>query len=291
MMGRNENLVSPQSINPMVSPQPLRILVSNDDGIFAMGIRTLANTLAAKGHQVTVVCPDKERSATGHSLTIHEPIRIEPVDGLFSEGVKAWACSGNPSDCVKLALTALLDEKPDLVVSGINHGPNLGNDTIYSGTVSAAMEGLMEGVTSIAFSLASYTDHRFNIAAECAHQVITHIYQQNLPASLFNVNIPAVDDITLIKGIQLTRLGLRRYIDSFTKRVDPRGKTYYWLAGEAIEDLEQPHHPSISQDIPIDVLAIKQNYITITPLDFNLTALHQLDDYRDRFEMDLSGEK
>ncbi|MFO8236805.1 MAG: 5'/3'-nucleotidase SurE, partial [Prochlorococcaceae cyanobacterium] len=114
---------------------PLRILISNDDGVFAGGIRTLANAANARGHHVTVVCPDQERSATGHGLTLQTPIRAERADELFDDGISAWACSGTPSDCVKLALFSLLDEWPDLVLSGINHGPNLGTDVLYSGTV------------------------------------------------------------------------------------------------------------------------------------------------------------
>ena len=124
---------------------PLRILISNDDGVFADGIRTLAAAAAARGHEVTVVCPDQERSATGHGLTLQAPIRAERADELFAPGVTAWACSGTPADCMKLALFELVKQKPDLVLSGINHGPNLGTDVFCSGTVAAAMEGTLEG--------------------------------------------------------------------------------------------------------------------------------------------------
>ena len=126
-------------------PKPLKLLISNDDGVFALGLRTLANTCAAAGYDVTVVCPDRERSATGHGLTVHQPIRADLVDAVFDKRITAWSCSGTPVDCVKLALNAILTEKPDFVLSGINHGSNLGNDVLYSGTVSAAMEGVMEG--------------------------------------------------------------------------------------------------------------------------------------------------
>ena len=121
----------------------LNILISNDDGIFALGVRTLANTLASAGHKVTVVCPDRERSATGHGLTLHQPIRAEKVNSVFDHNVNAWSCSGTPADCVKFALSAVLTRRPNLVFSGINHGPNLGTDVLYSGTVSAAMEGAL----------------------------------------------------------------------------------------------------------------------------------------------------
>ena len=144
----------------------MRLLISNDDGIFAPGVRTLANTMNAAGHQVTVVCPDRERSATGHGITLHQPIRANLVEGVYDEGITAWACSGTPADCVKLALWSLLDEKPDYVLSGINQGANLGTDVLYSGTVSAAMEGIMEGIPSIALSLTSFTLKDFQPAAD-----------------------------------------------------------------------------------------------------------------------------
>ena len=135
---------------------PLRILISNDDGVFAEGIKALAMEAARRGHRVTVVCPDQERSATGHGLTLQSPIRAERADGLFGEGITAWACSGTPSDCVKLGLGKLLETPPDLVLSGINHGPNLGSDVMYSGTVAAAMEGTIEGLPGMAISSACF---------------------------------------------------------------------------------------------------------------------------------------
>lgn len=248
----------------------MKLLLSNDDGIFSLGIRTLANTLAAAGHDVSVVCPDQERSATGHGLTLHHPIRAEIVESIFHPAVKAWSCSGTPADCVKLALWALLDSKPDFVLSGINQGQNLGSDILYSGTVSAAMEGLLEGIPSIAFSLASYTDRNFVPAAQYARQLLDDLKNNPLPTQmLLNVNIPPVSSEE-IKGVALTRLGIRRYIDVFQKRVDPRGKTYYWLAGEVLEEVEQPddlHLPTT----PTDVEKIRHNYITLTPLHYNLT--------------------
>ncbi|MCA1991614.1 MAG: 5'/3'-nucleotidase SurE, partial [Coleofasciculus sp. S288] len=171
----------------------MKLLISNDDGIFALGIRTLANTLAEAGHDVTVVCPDRERSATGHGLTLHDPIRAEALTTIFHSAVKAWSCSGTPSDCVKLALGALIDGSPDLVLSGINHGSNLGTDILYSGTVSAAMEGVIEGIPSIALSLASYTSREFQTAALFAKALIARLSKQPLAeAMLLNVNVPPV---------------------------------------------------------------------------------------------------
>lgn len=255
----------------------IKLLISNDDGISALGVRTLANTLAEVGYDVTVVCPDGERSATGHGLTLHQPIRAEIVESIFHPKVTAWSCSGTPSDCVKFALSAVLDRRPDFVLAGINHGSNLGTDILYSGTVSAAMEGLLDGIPSIAFSLASYTSKEFQVAANFAHTLVKQLSEQPLPQStLLNVNIPPVTKAE-IAGVVVTRQGLRRYTETFQKRFDPRGKTYYWLVGEVIEELEQPEHIHLPPNIPTDVQAIRQNYITITPLQYNLTDVYSVD--------------
>lgn len=276
----------------------MRLLVSNDDGIFAQGIKTLANTLATAGHEVIVVCPDRERSATGHGLTLHKPIRAEEIDSVFDAGIKAWACSGTPSDCVKLALGALLESPPDLVLSGINHGPNLGTDVLYSGTVSAAMEGVIENLSGIAFSLASFAAKEFQPAANFALTLVDYIAQNPLEEpTLLNVNIPPIPE-NEIEGVIFTRQGIRRYVDLFEKRVDPRGKTYYWLAGEVVEDdedggldslpkwgLDLPHLEWL-QKISTDVLAIRNHCISITPLQYNLsnvTGLANLQDWKIHF--------
>jgi 5'-nucleotidase len=263
----------------------MKILVSNDDGIFSAGIRTLANTLADDGHQVTVVCPDRERSATGHGLTMHKPIRADQITEVFDRRVLAWACSGTPSDCVKLALDALLDSPPDVVVSGINHGPNLGTDVLYSGTVSAAMEGVLEGIASIALSLASFSFHQFEPAAGVARTLLHQLAEQPLERPiLLNVNVPPVAAAE-IKGLKIARLGVRRYFDIFEKRVDPRGKTYYWLAGEVLEDSDVEVFPwgsaggsadLLRQQFPTDIQAIKAHFITLTPLQCDLTAYSSL---------------
>ncbi|BAQ61415.1 5-nucleotidase SurE [Geminocystis sp. NIES-3708] len=249
----------------------MHILISNDDGIFALGIRTLANTMAHHGHRVTVVAPDRERSATGHGLTLHHPIRADIIEGIFAPEVTAWSCSGTPSDCVKLGLSAVLQEKPDFVLSGINQGSNLGTDILYSGTVSAAMEGTIDGITSIAFSLASFTKKEFQPAANYAVRLIQQLTENPFPeATLLNVNIPPIAEND-IAGVKITRQGIRRYIENFQKRLDPRGRSYYWLAGELVEEIEQPEHIYLPPDLPTDVQANKENYITITPLQYNLT--------------------
>ena len=268
----------------------MNILVSNDDGIFALGIRALANALANAGHTVTVVCPDRERSATGHGLTLHRPLRVNQVEEVFDPAVDAWACSGTPSDCVKLALDAVLPNPPDYVVSGITHGANLGTDVLYSGTVSAAMEGVLEGIPAIAFSLTSFSCKTFQPAADFAVKLVAHLETNplNLPI-LLNVNVPPVPTEN-IKGAVIARQGIRRYFDQFEKRTDPRGKIYYWLAGEVMEEGEaeslspsglvtggtesaiETERAALQKKFRTDVSAIKDNYITITPLQYNLTA-------------------
>lgn len=270
----------------MPEATPMKLLLSNDDGIFAPGIRALADTLAAAGHQVTVVCPDRERSATGHGLTLHKPIRADEIDGLFAPQIKAWACSGTPSDCVKLALGALIEEVPDMVLSGINQGANLGTDILYSGTVSAAMEGVIEGLPAIAFSLSSFQTRDFQPAATFAQALVAVFEKQPLPVPmLLNVNVPPVPRGEM-KGALIARQGMRRYIDMFEKRIDPRGKVYYWLAGEVTEEGGDvpPDHAALTQilqglpdfanleTIPTDVQGIRDRYVTITPLQYNLTS-------------------
>jgi 5'-nucleotidase len=244
--------------------EPLRILISNDDGVFAEGIRSLAAEAVARGHQVSVVCPDQERSATGHGLTLQTPIRAERADQLFVEGVRAWACSGTPSDCVKLALFSLLDHWPDLVLSGINHGPNLGTDVLYSGTVSAAMEGTIEGLPALAVSSADYRWRQFAAAAELALDVAERMLAAGWPPStLLNLNVPPLP-AEQIGPLRWCRTAVRRYTDQFEQRVDPRGRSYYWLAGEVANDLEAqvagPTH------WPVDVAQVQGGGASLSPL-------------------------
>ena len=242
----------------------MRILISNDDGVFADGIRTLAAEAARRGHAVTVVCPDQERSATGHGLTLQTPLRAERADELFADGVKAWACSGTPSDCVKLALFALLDEWPDLVLSGINHGPNLGTDVLYSGTVSAAMEGTIEGLHALAVSSADCQWRHFQPAATLALDVAERLLQQGWPEGmLLNLNVPPLPAEQL-GPLRWCRKAVRRYTDQFDQRVDPRGRTYYWLAGEVANDLEAA--VAGPEAWPTDVAHVTGGGVALTPL-------------------------
>lgn len=243
---------------------PLKILISNDDGVFAAGIRTLANAANARGHLVTVVCPDQERSATGHGLTLQTPIRAERADELFDDGITAWACSGTPSDCVKLALFSLLEEWPDLVLSGINHGPNLGTDVLYSGTVSAAMEGTIEGLPALAVSSADFQWRQFEPAARLALDVAETLVAAGWPpAMLLNLNVPP-RPAESIGPLRWCRTAVRRYTDQFDQRVDPRGRTYYWLAGEVANDLEADVAGPAAW--PTDVAHVHGGGASLTPL-------------------------
>ncbi|MGK7900404.1 MAG: 5'/3'-nucleotidase SurE [Hormoscilla sp.] len=255
----------------------MKLLISNDDGILALGVRSLANTLAAAGHEVTVVCPDRERSGTGHSLTLDKPIRVKRVYDIFHPGIKAWASTGTPCDCVKLGLEVLIESPPDYVLSGINQGANLGTDIFYSGTVSAAMEGLMLGIDSIALSLTSFASADFTIAASFAEAMLAQLAAEGKKLKmLLNVNVPAVTS-SEIAGVAITRQGVRRYEEVFQKRTDPRGKTYYWLAGQPLSDPEQTKYSIESEELPTDVQAISANYISVTPLQYNLTSFGDIE--------------
>lgn len=233
----------------------MHILVTNDDGIQAPGIRALALELSQLG-QVTVVAPDRERSATGHAITVHSPLRVRR-HGDFP-AVEAYAVDGTPADCVKIAVEALPLDKFDLVVSGINRGPNLGTDVLYSGTVSAAVEAAILGLPAIAISLADFRDAGFEAAAKFAAKLAHTWRSRELPPdTLLNVNWPPNE----AKGVIITTLGRRRYSNTFEKRRDPWGREYFWMGGEVEAD-ETPN---------TDVWAVTNGYASVTPIHFDLT--------------------
>ena len=211
----------------------MKILVCNDDGIWAKGISELAKAMQSMG-EITVVAPDVERSATGHAITIHDPLRVRETT-LWESDIKGYSLTGTPADCVKFGVSMIMDEPPDLVVSGINRGPNLGTDVLYSGTVSAAIEGAILGIPAMAVSLDSYDDEDYSFAAQAALEIAKKIVEYHLPADiLLNVNVPAISG-NLCKGIKVTKLGVRKYKENYIKRVDPRGGVYYWLNGDLLE--------------------------------------------------------
>jgi 5'-nucleotidase len=235
------------------------ILVTNDDGVYAPGIYALYKAMKEIG-QVHVVAPESERSEVGHALTISDPLRVCKVDRYGHDF--GHAVNGTPADCVKLAVKAILNKKPDLVVSGINQGPNTAINVIYSGTVSAATEGTLMGIPSMAFSLASFRISDFRFAARFAKHLVLKVMQDGLPlGTLLNVNIPALPE-EQIKGVKVTRQGEGRYEEYFEKRVDPMNRNYYWLAGKKLQ---------LDNDSDVDDVAVMEKYVAITPIQFDLT--------------------
>lgn len=229
------------------------ILISNDDGIRSEGILRLASALRRVG-AVYVVAPDRERSAASHSLTLHRPLRVDEVSP------RMYAVDGTPTDCVNIAVNGILPERPDIVVSGINKGGNLGEDVTYSGTVSAAMEGTLMGIPSIAFSLVAREKFDFSEAARFAARLTRHVLRKGLPKdTLLNVNVPSGKKI---KGHRITSQGKRFFSDAIVEKVDPRGKKYYWIGG----DMDRWEGGEDS-----DFFAVTKGYISITPLHLDLT--------------------
>lgn len=238
----------------------MRILVTNDDGIEALGIKRLIIALKEIG-EVYVVAPETEMSACGHGITVYRPIQVKKYN--FLNNITAWSVAGTPADCVKLGITTLLDKKPDIVVSGINLGPNLGTDVLYSGTVSGAIEGVILGIPAIAISLDSHLTVDFSLAQKIALNLCKQMLNKDLaPDTLLNVNVPAIPE-KQVKGYKITKLGERKYINTYDHRKDPRGNDYYWLTGHVV----QPN----ANDADLDVVAIKNNYISVTPIHFDLT--------------------
>lgn len=235
------------------------ILVSNDDGIDAPGLYALVTELRQLG-TVTVVAPDKQRSAVGHAITMNYPLRVNKYfrgDEFFG-----YAVEGYPADCVKIAVRSLLQTKPDILISGINHGSNTAINIIYSGTVSAATEGTVLGIPSIAVSLTTYEKADFRFAARFSRNLAKFVLEKGLPeATLLNVNVPAVPEKE-VRGIAITRQGKTRWDDTFDVRLDPNNKEYYWLVGK----LEVLDHGSDTDEI-----AIRNKYISITPIHYELT--------------------
>ena len=246
------------------------ILISNDDGITAGGLRALCEAMLPLG-ELIVMAPEIERSAMGHAITLSDPLRVTPTD-MGMDGVTAYACSGTPADCVKLAIRAIPPRRPDLVVSGINHGSNTGVNVIYSGTVSAATEGTIMGVPSVAFSIASRDCHDFSSAQTIARHIAGQVLSNGLPAgTLLNVNIPDLpaEDFPAGNldggGYEITVHGKADWEDNYDKRVDPHKRVYYWLAGRRRE-VEEPSHT--------DEQTLRAGKVSITPLHYDLTA-HQ----------------
>ncbi len=241
--------------------QPV-ILVTNDDGISAPGIRNLVEAVRHLG-KVVVVAPDKPQSGMGHAITIGNPLRLSPMHHLF-DGVEAWQCSGTPVDCVKLAVDKVLRRKPDLCLSGINHGANHSINVIYSGTMSAAVEAAIESIPSIGFSLLDYSvEADFGPAKKYVKQIVEQVLNHEMADKhlILNVNFPAVPD-SLIKGIRICRQAYAKYEEDFVERNDPNNKKYYWLTGKFV---------NFDRGRDTDVWALEHNYVSVVPVQFDMT--------------------
>jgi 5'-nucleotidase len=246
----------------------MNILVTNDDGVSAPGLLALAQAMRPFG-DIKILAPDRNWSGSGHVKTLERPLRVKEVK--LDDGFPAWASDGAPSDCVALALLGFFDEKFDLVVSGINPMPNLGHDVTYSGTVTAAMEAIIWGIPGIAFSLGSVENglavSDYQPTAHVAQEIVASAMLHSLPVgTLLNVNVPMLPE-DQIKGFQTTRLGLRVYRDRLDRRVDPRGRPYYWIGGDT---------PSGIAEEGTDIGALTDGYVSITPLHLDLTAYNAI---------------
>ncbi len=242
-----------------------KILLTNDDGIEAPGLFALYQAMREKG-DVVVVAPDRERSGTGHGITLTKPLRYSRVDkhGEFY----GYSVNGTPVDCVKIAEHAILKGKPDMIISGINLGSNTGVNTIYSGTVAAALEGAVLEVPSFAISLTTFENPHFETAANFAARFFSILLESNLPTNLtYNINVPNLPE-SEIKGVRITRQGASTYDDHYEHRRDPRGQEYFWLTGERV---------TFHEDGETDDGAIDKSCIAVTPIQFDLTAHHMID--------------
>lgn len=250
----------------------MRILIINDDGIHAEGIGALARRLSEK-HQVTVIAPDTERSGASHSITLTSPLRVRKASIPGAPEIEAYKINGAPADCVIIGCRAL-NIKPDLIVSGINHGYNIGTDVHYSGTVNAAMEGVMQGIPSMAVSMEGFTSEDFSVPARIAEEIIPVF--MNSGHMLFNINVPN-RPYEELKGIRYTRLSDKTYYAPFEKRSDPRGVDYFWWPSRVDYEGEM--------DSDVDERWVLEGYVTVTPLMTNSTdtaALTKLQGFNDK---------
>jgi 5'-nucleotidase len=243
----------------------MHILISNDDGIFAPGIRALYRALRTLPNtRITVMAPDRNQSTIGHRKTLREPLRITQVE--LEDDLTGYACTGSPADSIALALMGYLPEPVDLVLSGINQGPNMGQDVTYSGTVTAAMEAALYKLPAVAFSLDSHDEPAFQQAAAFARRLAPIVAERGLPElTLLNVNIPHGP----VQGVKVTRQGRRVYHDRLVQRVDPSGRPYYWIGGE---------RPTGDYETEgTDLWAVAQGYISVTPIRLDMTAHRFID--------------
>lgn len=248
------------------------ILVTNDDGFFAPGIQALTEVALEFG-RVLKIAPDKPQSGMGHAITINSTLRIEKRES--NENMEAYECTGTPVDCVKIALDVILDKKPDLIVSGVNHGSNASINVIYSGTMSAALEGYIEGVPSIGFSLLDHgIEADFTASKHFAREIIGMALKQKDANYCLNVNIPRLS-IDFIKGVKFCRQAHAKWQEEFDRRQDPSGRDYYWLTGHFV--------PFEQHQEDTDLWALQNGYVSVVPVSYDLTnfpMLEQLESWK-----------
>ncbi|HUK62930.1 MAG TPA: 5'/3'-nucleotidase SurE [Dongiaceae bacterium] len=233
----------------------MRILLTNDDGIASPALAQLRRVLSPFGRVVTIA-PDRNQSASSQSLTLHRPLRIHEV------GEDTYSVDGTPTDCVLVAFHGELGDRPDFVVSGINHGPNMGEDVFYSGTVAAAIEGVLQGVPGVAASLVTRKETDFREPADVVGHIVRQVLERGLTRRLLlNINLPFIPAAEL-KGVRITRLGTRQYADTLVRKVDPRGRDYFWIGGE---------DPVWRPDEGTDFHSVDAGYVSVTPLQLELT--------------------
>ncbi|MFH1312173.1 MAG: 5'/3'-nucleotidase SurE [Candidatus Eisenbacteria bacterium] len=242
----------------------MNILLTNDDGVQAEGLRRLRDAVSPLG-RVVIVAPERQQSGSSHALTLNDPLRMDCIEP------DVIAVDGTPTDCVLLAMRGLLDKRPDILISGINHGPNMGDDVTYSGTVAAAFEGTLLGLPSVAISVCSWKKCQFDAAARFALKIAQEVLAHGLPnGTLLNVNVPSMAS-DKIKGVKITKLGKRIYRDDVVKKQDPRGKDYYWIAGKP---------PIWCAGEETDFDATEDDMVSVTPLHLDMTDYKSLDELR-----------
>ncbi|MCK4569521.1 MAG: 5'/3'-nucleotidase SurE [Bacteroidales bacterium] len=251
------------------------ILITNDDGYHAPGILKLTAIMQEFG-DVTVVAPEDAMSGTGHAITVRHPLRLQKLSQ--QNGLEIWSCKGTPVDCVKLGEQIVLRQKPDLLVSGINHGSNASVNIVYSGTMAAVLESTINGIPSIGFSICDYSHQAdFSYVDKYIKQIVQEVLEKGLPDhTCLNVNIPAVNDAE-IKGIKVCNQANARWVEEYDERKDPANKDYYWLTGrfELLDDR-----------IGTDVWALRQNYVSVVPVHYDLTAHHAMEHIK-KFDLDV----
>jgi len=257
-----------------------RILICNDDGIRAPGIQALASSLDGLG-EIAVVAPESEQSAVGHAITVRDPVRAHEVGFEVPSGpVPAWAVTGTPADAIKMACHELLDTPPDLVVSGINHGPNTAVNVLYSGTVSAATEASILGVDAVAVSLCDWSATNFEPAGQWSRRIVSMVLAHGLPDDiLLNVNVPA-RSMEEIQGLTITRQARSRWEEGFEQREDPAGRAYFWLSGTFV---------NLDEGSETDLAAVDEGYVSVTPIQHDMTGYSALDALREWSWADESG--